>query len=87
MAETRKKLTEVQLKYLSETQESLTKARAVFAEAEKEAQRTLTLIFDAVGLPANAAVRFDEEAKELVHLEPDISPAALSPETTAFAAV
>lgn len=83
MGEIRKKLTDVQAKYLTETQEALNKARTALSEAEADAQRTLTLIFDAVGLSADAMVRFDEETKELIHFEPDKAEAKSDTKATA----
>lgn len=64
--ETRKKLTAVQAKHLSESQEALVKARTALADADKNARQILTLIFDAVGLPEDAVVRFDDTTNELV---------------------
>lgn len=69
MKEKRKKLTSTQAKNLAETQEALTKARTALADADKHARQILTLIFDAVGLPEDAVVRFDEEASELVVMD------------------
>jgi hypothetical protein len=66
MAETRKQLTDVQAKYLANSQETLNKARGAYEEAEKNAQQVLLLIFDALGLSSETAVRFDEVTKELV---------------------
>lgn len=76
MKEARKKLTDVQLKYLKDTQETLTKARTAHVEAEQAAQRVLTLIFDALGLAQDAQVRLDEDTGELVVMEAADAPAA-----------
>ncbi len=81
--EIRKKLTAVQAKHLSDSQEALTKARTALAEADKNARQILTLIFDAIGLPEDAVVRFDDVTQELVALdESEIQDADLAPAAT-----
>ena len=76
--ETRKPLSATQVKHLTESQETLNKARTALAEAEKNARQILTLIFDAVGLPEDAVVRFDEATNELVVAEDAEEPAGAS---------
>ena len=76
MKETRKKLTDVQAKHLSETQATLTETRTTMQAAEKNAAQVLTLIFDALGLSPDATVRYDDTTRELVIVESDTAAAA-----------
>lgn len=80
MAELRKKLTETQVKYLTEAQEALGKARAAYQEAEQTSQKVITLIFDAHGVAPDAVVRFDDQTNELVIPDPvaDAKPALVA---------
>lgn len=66
MAETRKKLTEVQLQQLVETQSAVAQSRAVLQKAEVDAQRVVQLIFDAHGVPADWTADIDNRTGELV---------------------
>lgn len=70
MAEVRKKLTETQVKFLTESQEALNRARVAYQEAEQNSQKVITLIFDAHGLSPDAVVRFDDQTNELVIPDP-----------------
>jgi multidrug resistance efflux pump len=70
MAE-RKKLTDVQLKQLAETQGTLAQARALIQKAEQDAQRVVQLIFDAHGVPENWIADLDGETGELVCRSPE----------------
>lgn len=62
----RKKLTDVQLKQLMETQGVVVQARAALQKAEVDAQRVVQLVFDAHGIAADWSADIDAETGELV---------------------
>jgi hypothetical protein len=66
MAETRKKLTEIQLQQLVETQAAVAQARTTLQKAEVDAQRVVQLIFDAHDVPPTWTADIDRETRELV---------------------
>lgn len=70
MAETRKKLSETQMKQLIETQAIVGQARAQLQLAEVDAQRVIQLLFDFHGIPADWQADIDRETNELVCREP-----------------
>jgi len=66
MEETRKKLTDVQLNQLLDTQTALATARAAVQKADLEAQRVVALVFDAHRIPQDWLAEVDQETGELV---------------------
>lgn len=68
--EMRKKLTETQMKLLSETQMAIAQARAIMQKAEVDAQRVIQLIFDAHDVPQHYIADVDQQTGELVCREP-----------------
>lgn len=76
MAEMRKKLTQIQLQQLAETQGAVAQARAVFEKVQADAQRVVQLIFDAHGVPMHYQADIDQQTGELVCTGSDEAPAA-----------
>jgi len=79
MAEARKKLSEVQMQQIVETQGVVTQARAALQRAEVDAQRVVQLVFDAHGVPADWTAEIDNRSGELV-CRGDIEDAPLAAE-------
>lgn len=75
MAELRKKLTQVQLQQLAETQQAVAQAKAMHDKLQADAQRVVQLIFDAHGVPMHFAANLDPETGELVCTGEDMPPA------------
>jgi multidrug resistance efflux pump len=75
MAEIRKKLSDVQMRQLSETQAAVAQARAVFEKVQSDAQRVVQLVFDAHNVPMHYTADIDQETGELVCTGEDL-PAA-----------
>jgi hypothetical protein len=66
MPELRKKLTDVQMRQLAETQSAVAQARAVLEKVQADAQRVVQLIFDAHGVPMHYTADLDQGSGELV---------------------
>lgn len=66
MAEIRKKLTQVQMQQLAETQQAMAQAKAVLEKVQADAQRVVQLIFDAHGVPMHYTADIDPQTGELV---------------------
>lgn len=69
--ESRKKLTDVQFRQLSETQAGVAQARAILQKTELDAQRVIQLVFDAHGVSPDWRAEVDNETGELVCRAPD----------------
>jgi hypothetical protein len=74
MPEMRKKLTDVQLRQLQQTQGAVAQARALLEKVQQDAQRVVELIFDAHNIPGHYTADIDQETGELVCTAPDIAP-------------
>ena len=79
MAEKRKKLTDLQLKRLIETQSTLAQARAALQKADADAVGVIQLIFDAHDIPQDWLADIDQASGELVCRPPE-TPAAAAAE-------
>lgn len=69
--EVRKKLTQMQVKVITEVAEKVTRAQTVLQDQQEKAQLTQALIFEAHDIPQGAKVNFDPETQELVFEVPD----------------
>jgi hypothetical protein len=79
MAEVRKKLTAVQLQQIQDTQRAVNTLRSALAEADREGQRVLTLVFDAQGIAPEQLAQLDEATGELVYEALELADGGVTP--------